>query len=524
MILEPNATVGVNYASDAYDFWYGYIKDLLEEGEIDDEDSELCVIDAEIPVWESLPPPENITHEINGLGQVTGRAVYVGLSNEDGSPRKVNIIRGIPYAKSPIGELRFAPPEDVEPWDDTLDGVTAPPQCPELTESTDWDEDCLTLDVTFPEGDGPFPVVVFIGGYNFQSGRHPPSTDGLAAGTESVIVTFRYRVGAFGFLSTGDKSAPGNYGLQDIIAVLNFVNKYIKDFNGDPEKVTVMGYGTGGSIVNLLFHLKQADDLFHRAVSLGETGSARFLARVESPDPIQLGKELGCEGDNNELIQCLRSENVTAFDILNATDSMSLSFLPVVDGDTLTDTIANFATDNSYSPVDYLIGVTQHQAAGEMMMMMENREDCPNEDTFREHIGSVIDMYMEDPGPIRQVIAAEYLANLDEASNDDECPLRKRFMEFLQDFIVIIPTLDTAETHIEAGGKVYLFNFQQSPKYRSEHSLHLPPSMGPSRGDDIQYLFGMPYSAAHSPGCYGPEDREPTLALMRILGRFFDSG
>ncbi|XP_072040819.1 LOW QUALITY PROTEIN: uncharacterized protein [Amphiura filiformis] len=521
MILEPNATVGQNFAGEAYDFWYGYIKSVLEEGETDDEDSEQCVLDAGVPVWESFPPQETKTHNIADLGSITGTILYV--PDESGSPNKVNVIRGIPYAKAPVDALRFAPPQEVEPWDVTLDGVSPAFQCPGAM-TTDWDEDCLTLDVTFVESnDASLPVVVFIGGYNLQTGRGTPSAEGLAAGTESVVVTFRYRVGALGFLSTGDEYAPGNYGLQDIIAVLKFVNNHISKFGGDPNKVTLMGYGTGGSIVNMLFYLKDAQGLFQRAISLSETASARDFTNIIQSDPLNqatsLGKKLQCKGNPKELLQCLRSSNVTVSDILDA--SLSTPFFPVVDGDILTDTIPNLVTNSSYSAVDYLIGITENQAATKMMKEVDS---CPTENEFRKRVNSGWYVLKKDPGPVRQAIAAAYLDNIPPYNvTTVPCPLQTRFLDFLQDYFVVVPTLDTAKTHIKAGGRVFLYSFQQTPKYRSDHSSHLPSWVGPSRGDDLQYLFGMPYSPL-SPGCYGPEDRETTVTLMRILRDFFSSG
>ena len=530
MILKPNATVGENFAGDAYDFWYGYVKDLLDKAAEGDEDSEKCVIDAGVPVWESLSSPETTTFDIADLGLISGTIVHA--PNALGYPDKVNVIRGIPYAKPPEGSLRFAPPEEAEPWDDTLDGISQAPSCPDAAVE-DWDEDCLTLDVSFVNSSSnDLPVIVFIGDHNLQS---VPSAEKLACGTKSVVVTFRYRVGALGFLSTKDEYAPGNYGLRDILAVLNWVQENIgkAPFNGDKNKVTLMGYGTGGSIVNLLFYTKLSEGLFQHAISLGGTAASRLFANPLQPDPKQqamsLGKLVGCTGTTEEIISCLRSENVTVSDIISASKSFEtpFPFFPVADGDFLEVSVQNLTRKASYpsSPVNYLIGITESQAAGKLMGMMDIIDSCPSEADFKNFVDSIISKYVSDTRTIRNAIVPTIVSRyVDDLSfTDEDCPIRARILDFLQDFFVVIPTMITAGSHIKAGGEVYIYNFEQAPKYRTDHTANLPSSVGPALGDDVQYLFGWPYSKI-APGCYGPEDRETTILLMRIFHQFIDSG
>ena len=543
LILEPNATVGENFAAESYAFWHEYIPSLLEE-ETDEED-ETCTLDAPIPIWESIPPPESKIFQIESsdmvLGLINGTLVHV---SDAIGPSEINVIRGIPYAKPPIGTLRFSPPSPVDPWDGTISGTDPAPSCPyaaALVDDVDWSEDCLTLDIAAVNGAeaNSLPVIVFIMGVNFQDGGQIPSAEMLASGTNSVVVTFRYRVGAFGFLSTGDSSASGNYGLLDTIAVLKWVNNYIGSLGGNPDQVTLMGYGTGGSIVNIMLLSKQSDGLFHRAISLNEITFSRVLhtSRQIKTSPltstVQLGENVGCSyEDNEQLLKCLRNESVTASDILRASiASMTpILFFPVVDNNVLIDSIENLSRNASnFKAVDHLIGVTEDPGALRLMRfnepeMMAMDSSCLTEDVWRKHLNSIVNGHLTDHGPITRTLAAEYLETLPSESDENPCPLLRRAVDFLNDLFFVIPTLNQANTYSKTGANVFLYKFTQIPKYRGPYSNNSPPWIGSSFGDDIQYLFGLPYSATSSPGCYGAEDRKTSLVFKKILRDFITSG
>lgn len=183
--------------------------------------------------------------------------------------------RGIPYAAPPVNELRWRAPTPARRWRGTLDASEYGPVCPQMRPTQfPEDEDCLTLNVWTPHRvDRPLPVMVWIhgGAHVNGSGR----TDAKAFAQEGVVlVSVNYRLGRFGVFahpeltaSLPEGEATGNFGLMDQIAALNWVNREIAAFGGDPGRVTIFGVSAGGANVNLLMASARASGLFHGAIS-----------------------------------------------------------------------------------------------------------------------------------------------------------------------------------------------------------------------------------------------------------------
>src|SRR5580700_6815841 len=180
---------------------------------------------------------------------------------------------GIPYARAPIGELRWRPPLAPERWDEIRDASTFGPIAPQsvavpgITSPSDPEasepqsEDCLFLNVWTPrlpesgreaETAGR-PVLVFIHGGGFTSGSGSVFLyrgGNLVRNGDAVVVTINYRLGALGFLGHRQLADPdglvGNWGLQDQVAALAWVRENIAAFGGDPDNVTIFGESAGG--------------------------------------------------------------------------------------------------------------------------------------------------------------------------------------------------------------------------------------------------------------------------------------
>jgi carboxylesterase type B len=208
-----------------------------------------------------------------------------------GRDRSITVFRGIPYAAPPVGDLRWRPPRPPEPWTGVRRADRFGPLCPQVPgpETAGLDlpmsEDCLHLNVwTGAEtGQEGRPVLVWIHGGGFRVGTGAnPRYDGENLAREGiVVVTFNYRLGAFGFLATPELSeesghhASGNYGLLDCIAVLRWVRRNIAHFGGDPDRVTIAGQSAGAGTVNFLAMSPPAAGLFHRAVAQSHARHSR---------------------------------------------------------------------------------------------------------------------------------------------------------------------------------------------------------------------------------------------------------
>jgi para-nitrobenzyl esterase len=179
---------------------------------------------------------------------------------------------GVPYAAPPVGARRWAPPAPVGPWAGEYDATSfgpPPPQPHRPIADFAWglippgDEDCLYLNVWRPRfGDGPWPVLVFVIGGGFTIGWTGSGVDdgaALADAAQVVVVTFSYRLGSLGW-------AHGNWGLRDVVAVLEWVAREIGAFGGDPGAVTLGGQSAGAACVADLLVSPAAEGLFARAL------------------------------------------------------------------------------------------------------------------------------------------------------------------------------------------------------------------------------------------------------------------
>ncbi|OIJ63932.1 carboxylesterase/lipase family protein [Streptomyces mangrovisoli] len=222
-------------------------------------------------------------------------AVHTEAGPVEGVPcrdRSVTVFRGIPYAAPPVGELRWRPPQPPPRWEGVRRADRFGPMCPQSptdAAATGVDvpmsEDCLSLNIWTGAASTAEhrPVLVWIygGGFREGTGAHPRYDGEDLARRGLVVVTFNYRLGAFGFLATTELSeesghgSSGNYGLLDCVAALRWVRDNIARFGGDPHRVTVAGQSAGAGMVNFLALSPLAGGLFHRAIAQSHARYAR---------------------------------------------------------------------------------------------------------------------------------------------------------------------------------------------------------------------------------------------------------
>jgi len=290
------------------------------------------------------------------------------------------VFRGIPYARPPLGALRFRAPEPPMAWTGVRDARAAGPAClqpPDLVssmlgfETLPASEDCLTVNVWAPAADGARrPVLVWIHGGAFVVGsgsRRLTDAAALAQRGDAVVVSCNYRLGAFGFLYLGEHGgdalgAVPNAGLLDQIAALEWVRREIGAFGGDPDRVTVFGESAGAVSVAALLALPPARGLFRRAIL--QSGAANLVAPAARAAGVAAAvlRELGIEPP-----QLAALRDVSAARLLEAQirvimapprDAGGLPFQPVVDGDVLPRDPFELVRDGGARDVAVLIGTT----------------------------------------------------------------------------------------------------------------------------------------------------------------------
>ncbi|KAM0343103.1 hypothetical protein ACHAPU_008851 [Fusarium lateritium] len=308
--------------------------------------------------------------------------VDVSYSKYKGKPLGNGITQwlGMRYAAPPIGELRFMPPQDPVRSRQVKDASKFKLKCVgDHVEARFVDnsqsEDCLFVNVFAPTNAARMarlPVYVYIQGGGFTSNSKPLiNGTGLiqASDMSMVVVTFNYRVSVLGFLSYGDMVQP-NIGLLDQRRALQWVQKYISKFGGDPKHVTLGGSSAGGASV--AFHLAayggRDDGLFHAATAESISSSPIVTLDQAAYRVNSTITRLNCTGTGMDIMACMR--NKTAYELLTASTNVpypgctkaSLSmWAPIVDGDFVRDGLFNSFDQGNFVRVPSLIGATTNE-------------------------------------------------------------------------------------------------------------------------------------------------------------------
>lgn len=281
---------------------------------------------------------------------VTGGAVRGTAANGIAS------FKGIPFAAPPVGDLRWKKPQPVAAWQGVRAANAFGPSCmqdPAMLELQEAppaaSEDCLYLNVWTP-AERPadrLPVMLWIYGGGFTLGSTAATLyDGTRLAEKGVVlVSVAYRVGAFGFLAHPELSresgkGSGNYGLQDIIAGLQWVRDNIAAFGGDPENVTMFGESAGGFAVSMLAASPSANGLFHKAIS--QSGGSFAPSRGSNEGGQNVPTLALAENIGREFLATLGVSTLAAARALPAATVQNArapgpagGFFPVDDGDVL---------------------------------------------------------------------------------------------------------------------------------------------------------------------------------------------
>lgn len=295
---------------------------------------------------------------------------------------EVRTFLGIPYAKPPVGSLRWQVPQSPAGWDTTLLAQKFAPACPQKNfiqgQSPDsakvvGNEDCLYLNVWTPSTTGARAVMVFIHGGGNQQGSASPLPDEffiydgklLAERGDVVVVTLNYRLGPFGYLVhpaiSAEQGMPyaGNYGILDQILALKWVKDNIAQFGGDPNRVMIFGESAGAVNVSLHLISPLSEGLFARALIESGSPIPRVAAEVEA-DGIQFANQFGCTGSYEAQLACLRAKPA---DSITATLSsplenglVKLGWDPIIDGHVIPDEPFKLIQRGDFNQVPVVLG------------------------------------------------------------------------------------------------------------------------------------------------------------------------
>ncbi|PKS06171.1 hypothetical protein jhhlp_007488 [Lomentospora prolificans] len=315
-----------------------------------------------------------------------GYAVYRGVHNESSG---LNSWKGIRYAAPPVGALRWQRPTAPEPIEEIVLADQFGPSCPQAAPQLSrvsvfvpGDEDCLFLNVYSPEdasAEHPLPVFVSIHGGGYGLGNANYDVAGLMASNDNsfITVTIQYRLGAFGFLSSGEVKERGvlNAGLLDQNFAFQWIQEHISQFGGDPERITIAGESAGGGSV-LLHSIAQdggyGNSLFQNIIAASPWVPTQPYYDDDTPTKHynRLAETLGCEVE--EAFDCLVEADSLALQLAAHTVSSTSptfygnwAFVPVIDGDYVT------------GPPSVKLSELQGKVNGERILIGNNANEGP---------------------------------------------------------------------------------------------------------------------------------------------------
>uniref|UniRef100_A0A8C9QS70 Carboxylic ester hydrolase n=1 Tax=Spermophilus dauricus TaxID=99837 RepID=A0A8C9QS70_SPEDA len=440
--------------------------------------------------------PIRTTH----TGQVRGSLVHV-----KGTDVGVHTFLGIPFAKPPVGPLRFAAPEPPEPWSGVRDGTFHPAMCLQNADIMNTEalnlqsinlppipmsEDCLYLSIYAPaharEGSN-LPVMVWIHGGGLVVGSASMYDGSTLAAIENVlVVTIQYRLGVLGFFSTGDQHATGNWGYLDQVAALRWVQQNIAHFGGNPDRVTILGGSAGGTSVSSHVVSPMSQGLFHGAIM--ESGVALLPDLITSSSKVnhtslpQMVANLSACGqvESEALVSCLRGKNEQ--EMLAITKAFKI--IPgLVDGAFLPRHPQELLASADFQPVPSIIGVTNDEYGWIIPMILgppEIQKDIDRE-TMRAVLQRISAQKMKLPAECADLLMEEYMGD-----NKDPHTLRLQFQEMMADFMFVVPALQVA--HFQSShAPVYFYEFQHRPSMFKDKR---PPHVKADHGDEFIFVFG----------------------------------
>ncbi|XP_077842164.1 liver carboxylesterase 1 isoform X2 [Macaca mulatta] len=476
----------------------------------------------------SSPPVVDTVH-----GKVLGK--FVSL---EGFAQPVAVFLGIPFAKPPLGPLRFTPPQPAEPWSFVKNATSYPPMCSQdavagqvLSElftnrkeniPLKLSEDCLYLNIYTPADltkKNRLPVMVWIHGGGLMVGA-ASTYDGLALAAHEnvVVVTIQYRLGIWGFFSTGDEHSRGNWGHLDQLAALHWVQDNIASFGGNPGSVTIFGESAGGESVSVLVLSPLAKNLFHRAIS--ESGVALTAVLVKKGDVKPLAEQIaiaaGCQTTTSAvMVHCLRQK--TEEELLETTLKMKFFSLDlhgdpreshpflgtVIDGLLLPKTPEELQAERKFNTVPYMVGFNKQEFGWIIPMLM----GYPLSEGKLDQKTAMSLLWKSYP---LVYIAKELIPEATEkylgGTND---PVKKKdlFLDLLADVMFSFPSVIVARHHRDAGVPTYMYEFQYRPSFSSDMK---PKTVIGDHGDELFSVFGAPFLKGNG-------------SLLSVCGPHFES-
>ncbi|RLQ86827.1 carboxylesterase/lipase family protein [Notoacmeibacter ruber] len=443
----------------------------------------------------------------------TDRGVIRGTSAPEGSA-----FLGIPFSAPPVGPLRFAPPQPAAAWAGVRDATKLRASCPQLVPAREKSEDCLYLNVYTPadiKAGDRLPVLVWLygGGLSFGSNEQYDGSR-LAQRRNVVVVVPNYRLGALGFFAHPLLRGPdeGNYGLLDQRAALEWVQRNIEPFGGDPSRVTLFGESAGATSACTHMVSPGSRGLFHRIILQSDTCifPEQWISRAGAEaGGIAMARDLGCNGA--DALTCLR--DLPVGELVKAKSHRwgnvgRDSWSPMVGGEVLPDKPRTLFARGQDAPVPLLMGSNRDEGR-----LFANLLSLTLAWTSRKG-------YEREVGrAIRSDILDEVLG---EYADEAERSYYHAYADIITDSRFACPMLSMHR--LRAGRAAdYVYEFDDPNARSAAPRVPFTPSQGSYHAAELPYVFGHRFLFA-SPDDWSAEQAELSDRIQRYWTAFAASG
>lgn len=430
---------------------------------------------------------------------------------EDGT---AHVYKGIPFAAAPVGDLRWRAPQAPDSWAGIKAADTFSPICPQQgmyppdAPPEPMSEDCLYLNVWTPANPSAekLPVMVWIYGGALTNGS--ASTPLYAGDTlvnhDVIVITLNYRLGVLGFLAHPALSAEapygssGNYGLLDQIAALQWVQRNIEAFGGDPGNVTVFGQSSGSISISALVTSPLADGLFQRAI--GQSGGlfepVGLFPNFELP---------GAEQEGDDWLNGTGAANIEELRQKTPDDLMATLFNAhlIIDGYALPKSPYDTYQAGEQNAVDILVGVNADE--GEVFLFDQDVTLENFDDFLAGHFSKPV-VWVMNPKPG----ATDAEARASAVRFEGDLRFRWDMWTWAQ---LAADAKDGADT-----GKTFFYQFSHPPPFATDHLYF---GSGAAHSVEMPYVFG---TLEHYGIPQTPEDRDMANVMATYWTTFAKTG
>jgi para-nitrobenzyl esterase len=437
----------------------------------------------------------------------------------------VTIFKGIPYAAAPVGEFRWRPPQPVKPWEGERDATQFCKDCGQAgwgqggrqKIAPNASEDCLALNIWKPanaQKGAKLPVMVWIHGGGFTGGSGSGAQNYGHEFTKQgvILVNINYRLGRLGYFAhpalskENPEELKGNYGYMDQIAALQWIQKNIDAFGGNPKNVTIFGFSAGGVSVHSLLTIPAAKGLFHKLIS--ESGGGRdgvLTGRPISKDNadvfynvsaetigLNFAKTKGIEGTDADALAKLRALSVEEIiDGGQETDGPNGPRTysgPILDGKLVVETAETAYMAGRQPKMPLMIGNCSAEIGGAFVSNSKTKEEL-----------------FASFGALEAEAKAAY-------DPDGSKTFNEIIAKFNTDWVWGEPARMTARTFLAKAAPTYMYQFGYVPTAAQQRSPY-----GAGHGSEVSYAFNTLNAR------WGPP-AEPTVnekELARVMNTYW---